>query len=220
MTHRSTCEATRDQRISLHIGRRRDDAALTHRAASGDERAWTLLVGRFDATIRSVARRHGLSAADQEDVAQRTWLAFLRHADRLTGHPAIGGWLVTTARRECLRVLAASAREITLEDPIDVPDLHRPAPDERILLAERREALHRAIERAPEHERRLLRLLLSRPTLSYAELSDALGIPHGSIGPTRGRCISRLRDDGDLRSVVHGLSARHRRRPAPGHDLS
>ena len=82
--------------------------ALVHRAARGEERAWTLLVGRFDATVRSLARRYGLNDADRDEVAQRTWLALFRHIERLTTHPALAGWLITTARNECLRVIAVA----------------------------------------------------------------------------------------------------------------
>ena len=194
--------------------RLRDDLnALAHRAASGDERAWQLLIGRLDATLKAVTRRFALSPADRDDVAQRTWLALLRHVGRLTDHPAIAGWLATTARHECLRVLASTRREI----PVDEPDLgslpDHASPDDELLAAERRAALHRALNRVPEHEQRLMRFLLSKPDLSYDEVSSALGIPKGSIGPTRGRCVARLRDDRHLSGVVHGV-------PHPGHDLT
>lgn len=207
MDPRITSALARSERVPVEMTRLagRDDLdALVHRAARGEERAWTLLVGRFDKTIRSLTRRYGLSKPDSDEVAQRTWLALYRHIERLRGHPALTGWLTTTARNECLRVLAARKRELPVEEPVGgyVAD---PAPlDRDILEAERRNALHRALETVPEHERRLMRLMLQEPPLSYDEISAALGIPKGSIGPTRGRCVARLRRHEELASVVEG----------------
>jgi RNA polymerase sigma factor (sigma-70 family) len=193
--------------------RREDTSALVHRAAAGDQRAWSLLVGRFEATVRSVARRYRLSDADRDEVAQRTWLALFRHIDRLGEHPALGGWLATTARNECLRVLDAGRREQPVEEPVGDGTRDERGLDEELLAAERREALHRALAHVPAHEQRLMRFLLAQPDVSYDEVSAALAMPKGSIGPTRGRCVARLRGDTHLASVVHG-------RPLPGHDLT
>jgi RNA polymerase sigma factor (sigma-70 family) len=209
---RREADAARDQRAAVAVRHRDDVNALAHRAAGGDERAWRLLVGRLEATIDAVARRFGLSPADREDVAQRTWLAFVRHIDRLADHPALAGWLATTARNESLNALRASRREV----PVDEPEIGGSADvatvDDELLAAEQRDALHRALDRVPEHERRLMRLLLSESEPSYAEISAALNVPKGSIGPTRARCLVRLRGDAQLVSVVYG-------RPQPGHDL-
>ena len=147
-----TCELARAERVPVEIRRLtgRDDLdALVHRAASGEERAWTLLVGRFDKTIRSLARRYGLSTPDSDEVAQRTWLAVYRHIDRLRSHPAVAGWMTTTARHECLRVLAARKRELPVEEPVDGHEADHAPLDREILEAERREALHRALETVP-----------------------------------------------------------------------
>lgn len=211
---RTTCVTDRAGRaLGLAPRRREEPGALVERAAAGDERAWQLLINRFDATIRALARRHGLNTYDCDEVAQRTWLALHRHVGTLGTHPAIGGWLLLTARRECLRVLAAGKRELPAEDPVAGREPTGEPIDETLLENERRDALHRAIRRAPDHERRVLDLLLRHPELTYDELSIALGIPKGSIGPTRGRCIARLRGDRHLHSVIHG-------RPQPGHDLA
>ena len=210
MDPRITCELARSEGVPVEIKRLagRDDLdALVHRAASGEERAWTLLVGRFDKTIRSLTRRYGLSKPDSDEVAQRTWLALYRHIERLRTHPAIVGWLTTTARNECLRVLATRKREMPVEDPIAGHEADFAQLDHDILEAERREALHRALETVPEHEQRLMRLLLHEPQLSYDEISAALGIPKGSIGPTRGRCVARLRRHQELVRVVEGQFA-------------
>jgi len=211
---RTTCTAAREQpAVAIYRARHDDVGALVHRAARGEERAWTLLVGRFDATVRSLARRYGLNDADRDEVAQRTWLALFRHIERLTTHPALAGWLITTARNECLRVIASRRREVPVDEPIAGREPDERRIDDELLEAEQREALRRAVDGVPEHERKLMHLLLQEPPLSYDEISAALGIPKGSIGPTRGRCLARLRGDRHLASAVHG-------RPVPGHDLA
>ena len=210
---RTTCTSAREQFAGVPRARHDDVNALVHRAARGEERAWTLLVGRFDATVRSLARRYGLNDADRDEVAQRTWLALFRHIERLTTHPALAGWLITTARNECLRVIAARRREVPVDEPIAGREADECRIDDELLEAEQREALRRAVDGVPEHERKLMQLLLQEPPLSYDEISATLGIPKGSIGPTRGRCVARLRGDRHLASVIHG-------RPMPGHDLA
>jgi RNA polymerase sigma factor (sigma-70 family) len=220
---RITCDVARSERPHSHAAplsfeRQHDVSALVHRAASGEERAWALLLGRFDATVRAVARRHGLGAADRDEVAQRTWLALLRHIGRLKGHPALGGWLASTARRECLQVLAARRREHPVEQPLTGREPETPSAEDEVLAAERREALHGALDNVPEQ--RLMRLLLHEPALTYDQLSATLGVPRGSLGPTRARCIARLRGDRHLASVVHGTGRSTARRPDRGHDLA
>jgi RNA polymerase sigma factor (sigma-70 family) len=182
-------------------------------AAQGEERAWQLLVARFSATIRSVAKRHSLSAADQEEVAQRTWLALVEHIETIREPAAIAGWIVTTARHECQRLLVRSRREIPVEefhdevaDPSSVEDA--------VASAERREALHRALEVLPPRQRELMRIMLERPALTVSEISVMLGVPKGSIGPTQGRSLARLRRDPHLAQVVAASP-----RALVGHDL-
>ena len=223
---RTTCEMSHSQptlrRTPRPLPCRDDVTALVHKAALGEERAWALLVGRFDATIRAVARRHRLSAADRDEVAQRTWLQLVRHISRVKDGAALGGWLTTTARRECLRVLEAARRDVPVDEPNVGEEADGTSMEDHILATERREALHRALDAAPAHERRLMRLLLEAPALSYDQVSAALGIPTGSIGPTRQRCIARLRGDSRLASVVglHATARGTEQRPAPGHDLA
>jgi RNA polymerase sigma factor (sigma-70 family) len=168
---------------------------LVRAAAAGDGRAWDDLVRRYGGAIRSVTRGHRLSDADADDVAQTTWLRLLRSIDRLEDPAAVGAWLVTTARRESLRVLQGRTREFPTDEPalLDEPD---PASvEERVAEDERREALRRAVRELPARPRALLELLLASPDPSYAEVGAALGIPVGSIGPTRERSLARLRRD-------------------------
>jgi RNA polymerase sigma factor (sigma-70 family) len=193
--------------------REHDVVELVAAAARGDQRAWTVLVGRYGATIRSVARRHRLAPADQDEVAQRTWLRLVEHIATVREPAALGGWLATTARHECLRVIGSSVREVPIDESA-MPDVAEDAAiHEAVEAAERGRALHGALDRLPDHQRTVVRLLLDEPALSYDDVSATLGIPRGSIGPTRARGLSRLRRDPHLASAVD------RRTRFPGHDL-
>lgn len=208
------CEVARSDHAHLkaksRLAGREDLSAAVQQAAAGDARAWETIVQRFDTMIRSIARRHGLRETDRDEVSQRTWLAFFRHAADLEHHPALGGWLALTARRESLRQLASSRREVPTEQlPVEplADTVH-----EQVELEERREALRRAIARAPQQERRLLELMLQQPALSYEQIGTILGVPVGGIGPTRGRCIARLRRDSRFAQAIN-------ERPVPAHEL-
>ncbi|HLZ38490.1 MAG TPA: sigma-70 family RNA polymerase sigma factor [Mycobacteriales bacterium] len=170
--------------------------ALVRRAAAGDRIAWEELVDAFAGLIWAIARNHRLSDGDSADVSQTTWLRLLENVDRLAEPSRVGAWLATTARRECLRVLGLANRHVLVDDEarLDVPDAAVPDLDAGLLLAEREEAVRVAFEQLPERCQRLLRLLMLDPPPSYEELSAALGVPIGSIGPTRGRCLKKLRD--------------------------
>lgn len=170
--------------------------ALVRRAAAGDRIAWEELVDAFAGLIWAIARNHRLSDGDSADVSQTTWLRLLENIDRLAEPSRVGAWLATTARRECLRVLGLANRHVLVDDEarLDVPDAAVPDLDAGLLLAEREEAVRVAFEQLPERCQRLLRLLMLDPPPSYEELSAALGVPIGSIGPTRGRCLKKLRD--------------------------
>lgn len=194
-----------------NLPRRRahDTATLARAAAHGDQPAWSILVRRYSATIRAVARRHRLSKADQDDVAQRTWLVCFQQIEHVREPAALAAWLTTIARHESVRALAASQREILTEEPISADHTDSTSLDETVTLNERRAALHTAVDALPAHERELIRTLLARPACTYDEISTALGIPRGSIGPTRGRSLARLRRDAHLgRAIGHARPER------------
>jgi RNA polymerase sigma factor (sigma-70 family) len=180
----------------------RDLAGLARRAAAGDERAWEALVARLDGVLRSVVRGYRLAPADADDVVQTTWLRALTHLHRLKEPGAIGAWLVVTARREALRSLQRSVRETLTDElePFDAEDEIRP--DEVALERERDAALRRAVSRLSGRQRELVVRLLATPAPTYEELSDRLGMPIGSIGPTRERALARLREDPDLARLM------------------
>jgi RNA polymerase sigma factor (sigma-70 family) len=143
-----------------------------------------------------MTRDFRLAESDAADVVQATWLRLLEHIDRIEYPERIGSWLATTARHECLRHVAAGKR-ITLiqNDDTALSDAvsHQPGVDERLLADERAQEVRAAMTRLPSRWQQLLELLMADPPASYAEISDQLGLPVGSIGPTRGRCLDRLR---------------------------
>jgi RNA polymerase sigma factor (sigma-70 family) len=162
-----------------------------------------------------VVRQHRLNRSEQEDVAQQTWLCLFQHIESVRDPVALGAWLATVARRECLRALALSQREVLVDASV-APDRVDPAsPSDAVELSERRSALHAAVAALPAHERLLIETLLAKSELTYDELSRALGIPRGSIGPTRGRGIARLRRDPHLaRALRHSRPADGERHPS------
>jgi RNA polymerase sigma factor (sigma-70 family) len=172
-----------------------DIAGLVRRAGDGDRWAWERLVAQFERLIWAMTRDFKLVESDANDVAQATWLRLLEHIHRLEYPARVGSWLATTARNECLRSLAARKKVVLVQDDVALKDdvADEPAVDERLLADERAQAVREAMSRLPWRWQRLLEMLMSDPPVSYAEISDELGLPIGSIGPTRGRCLARLR---------------------------
>jgi RNA polymerase sigma factor (sigma-70 family) len=164
-----------------------------------DESAWRVMVERYEPLLHWLARRCGLSAADAEDAVQLTWLRCVEHIDQLTDVDALSGWLATICRRECVRVATNVRREVLLSEPdmVRLIDDRREECDPSAEAALRDECnrLHRAIRALPQRQRVILVELLRREDQSYRELSRRLGLPVGSIGPTRQRAVTRLRLD-------------------------
>ena len=175
--------------------RRRSDELvswLVARAAEGDEGAWNDLVEEFGGLVWSTVRAFGLSNDDAAEVSQITWQRLVEHLHRLQDPARVGAWLATTARRQCLKQLRHTSRVIPCDDvPEQVSDA--PVPGDALLDDERDRALWSALACLPARDRRLLRMLIADPAPSYAEISAALGMPIGSIGPTRARALQRLR---------------------------
>jgi len=168
-------------------------AALVRRARTGDERAWAQLVDKYNRVLWAVARAHRLRDADAADVVQATWVKLMDHLDRLQEPARVGAWLATTARRECLRVLGSARHELLPGDALPEAPSADPAPGAELLLAERDATLWRAFGRLRPSDQALLRLLIADRAPSYEEISAALDMPIGSIGPTRARALERLR---------------------------
>ena len=175
---------------------------LVSAAAAGNGDAWTALVGRFTARLRSVARAYRLHPHDTEDVAQTTWLRLLEHIGELRDARAVGAWLETTARRESLRKIEAGRRERPTDDEYMSCEPVAPVDEARLLQSERHAALTDALETLPPRQQRLLGMLVQEREPSYQEISQTLDMPIGSIGPTRVRALARLRQDQRLACLM------------------
>ncbi|MCW5250388.1 sigma-70 family RNA polymerase sigma factor [Streptomyces sp. SHP 1-2] len=180
---------------------RADVGALVRSAAGGDAAAWRSLVDGLGPLVWSVARSHGLSDADAHEVYQTAWFRFAQNLERIREPEKTGAWLASTARNESLKLLKAARRWTPTDDPhlLDRPS-EDPTPEESVLdseeAADRSERVRRLwqeFEELGERCRQLLRVLIASPPPSYQEVSAALGIAVGSIGPMRQRCLRRLR---------------------------
>ena len=172
-----------------------DVARLVRRAVDGDRQAWERLVDQYARLIWSITGEFRLTESDAADVAQTTWLRLLEHIHRIQYPDRVGSWLAATARNECLRNIAAHKRVVLGHDDGDLDDAAalEPDVDARLIADERAQVVQDAMSSLPRRWQRLLELLMADPPASYAEISDQLGLPIGSIGPTRGRCLARLR---------------------------
>jgi RNA polymerase sigma factor (sigma-70 family) len=166
-------------------------AVLLENAARGADSAWREIVKRYSPLVFSVCRTHGVRGADADDVCGNVWLSLVASLIKIRQPEALPGWLATTARRECLRLLRDRRRQIP-EDREFTNEVE-PGADTALLVEERRNAILRAVANLPERDRELLTMLFSDPPASYTEISSSLGIPIGAIGPTRQRCLARAR---------------------------
>lgn len=182
-------------------------AGQLRQAATGDERAWREIVEEFDGMLWAIARGHRLCHADEADVVQTTWLRLAENIDRLREPARLAGWLATTARRECLRTLSASRRELVDTGTIEVADDETLPIDGHLIRAERDAALRSALRQLPARDQALLGMLAADSPPSYEEIGTALRMPIGSIGPTRGRALQRLRCELQRRDAPTELAA-------------
>jgi RNA polymerase sigma factor (sigma-70 family) len=178
-------------------------AELVRRAAGGDQGAWNALVDRFSRLVVDISRRYRLSDADVHDVSQTVWLRLVEHLTELRDPNALPGWLATTTRHHCLLVLRTSSRHRMVELPAadllvdDNDDM-----DEALLRAERRAVLRAAFGELPARCQELLGLLAADNPVPYEEIGRRLGMKVGSIGPTRARCLEKLRGSPTLAAYV------------------
>jgi RNA polymerase sigma factor (sigma-70 family) len=191
----SATQVERTNAIAARPGR--ELRHLVRAASRRDEEAWTALVSRFGHRIRRIARSYRLGDAEVEDVVQATFIRLFEHVGTLREPNALPSWLETTARREALRRLRVRGRDCTLDSEtlecIPEPEREPERVDEDV-----RAALAAAVERLPEHQRRLMTLLQSEQEPNYKAIARILRIPVGSIGPTRARALDRLRADAAL----------------------
>lgn len=171
-------------------------AALLQRVALGDSAAWNELVDLHNRLVWNVARSYSLSRVDAEDVCQATWLLLAEHRTRLREPNALVGWLVTTARRESLRLIRAGRRELPVGVGtawFDPPD-RAEGPEGRVMRMAANSRLATAFAGLSQRCQQLLRIVATAPETSYTQVSDALGIARGTVGPKKNRCLAALRE--------------------------
>lgn len=168
-----------------------DTKTLTRRAADGDQLAWIEIVRRFEMLVWSVTYEFRLPQAAREDVFQLTWLRLLDNLDRIREPDRLAGWLATTARRECLAVIRSSTRLVLVEEVTD--RTIDESLDTALLANERLAAVAQAVNELGEKCQRLVRLLACDPPIDYVSIAKLMDIAVGSVGPTRKRCLDRLR---------------------------
>jgi len=188
---------------------RADVGALVQSAVDGDAAAWKALVEGLSPLVWSVVRAHRLSDADAHEVYQTVWFRFAQHLGRIREPHKAGSWLATTARNESLKVIRGWQRLTPTDDPHLLDRISEDRTPEQSLLdseeaaaqSERVRRLWQEFEELGERCRQLLRVLMASPPPSYQEVSAALGIAVGSIGPLRQRCLRRLRARLDARGA-------------------
>jgi RNA polymerase sigma factor (sigma-70 family) len=170
---------------------------LVSAARRGEASAWNRLVERYLPLVQAVIRRYRLNEQDAADVNQTLWLRLVEHLGDIREPRAVPMWIVTTTRHECLRVLRAS-RYTTPYDALSAAELADEADgtqvDEELLRLERHQVLREAFAQLEPRCQALLRMLVADPPLPYAEIAGRLDMPVGSIGPTRARCLGKLRE--------------------------
>ena len=176
------------------------DTILIERCLAGDDAAWEVLVRRYANLVYAIASRGGLDADEAADAFQSVFVIVWRNLELLDEPQAFPGWLATIARRETWRLARGKARsrkradQLAADPTADALPSNPARADEVLERAESGALLQHAVEGLEERCREMLRILFwELPTPPYEEVAERLGIPLGSLGPTRGRCLEKLR---------------------------
>jgi RNA polymerase sigma factor (sigma-70 family) len=164
------------------------------RFRDGDSQAMGELVAMLTPILWHTVRAQRLDKESTEDVLQTTWLALVRGADSIADPRAVLQWLIVSARREAWRVMRGQSRQLPYEideDAIRTSD--EELPENVLLRGASEELLWSHVAALPERCQALLRVIAFADRPDYPELARSLGMPIGSIGPTRGRCLAKLR---------------------------
>jgi RNA polymerase sigma factor (sigma-70 family) len=201
---------------------RNDTSELVQRIRQGYTPGWRQLVEQYEPLLSWSARQYRLSPDDIADAVQVTWLRCLEHLDQLTDDDKFGAWITTICRRECLSLATRRRREIIMAEVQESLPSGGSAgwsavwsagraeggdPCGEAVRRDEQERLRQAIARLPYRQRVVVQELMEREGESYAEASRRLGMPIGSIGPTRQRALARLRNDPELNDAPYRLNA-------------
>ncbi|MBO3752957.1 sigma-70 family RNA polymerase sigma factor [Streptosporangiaceae bacterium NEAU-GS5] len=176
---------------------------LVIRAREGDQDAWDELIERYAPMIWSIGRRYRMDRPDIDDVAQTVWLRLVESLADLHDPGAVGSWLATTTKHECFRTVKARRRQDSMEQTLDfdmTADEQATMVEQELETAERNAILRAAFAKLPPTCQRIL--LLRIEGISYEEIGARLDLPIGSLGPKRGRCLAKLRDDPALNALI------------------
>jgi RNA polymerase sigma factor (sigma-70 family) len=184
---------------------RPDFAELVDRARSGDAAAWDAIVGGLQGVVWHTLVGFRLSEEDRKDVFAASFFRLYERLDTIREPRKLPGWIATTTRHEALSLARARQRTEERDDLGEREALGRPL-DERLLDDELHVAVRAAFARLSPSQQELLRLLTTEPPMSYDEIAEELGIPRGSIGPSRRRCLDRLRATPELLPFLGGGS--------------
>ncbi|MFQ5858202.1 MAG: RNA polymerase sigma factor, partial [Anaerolineae bacterium] len=185
-----------EEKIQMNLGQQNyqlcTDAELVGACLDDDDHAWAALVGRYQCLVYSIPLKYGLSESQAGDVFQSVWLILLRKLVSLQGCTTLGPWLTTVTRRECWKVLRRLEKAGVPRPEMELSS--DPLPEDVLIHLERQTAIREAVAYLPPRCRELINLLFfHNPRLSYAEVGQRIGMPEGSIGPTRARCLEKLK---------------------------
>jgi RNA polymerase sigma factor (sigma-70 family) len=166
---------------------------LLSRVIAGDEQAWNEVVDRYAGLVWSVARSYRLSSAATQDVVQTVWLRLAEHCGRIRQPDRLASWLATTTRNEALRVIRGNTRQSPQAIVDDFAEPTTPSVEERVGDDATLRAVLQAFAKLSPEDQQLMRLLCAVPPIDYQTIAEMLGRPIGSIGPTRARCLERLK---------------------------
>ena len=178
-------------------------ANLLPRASDGDPRAWEEIIRLYSRVVRATVRSYRLQDNDTLDAVQMTWLRLAENVHHVQSPERLSGWLATTARRECQRILRDRARLTT--HPLDPDAVIDPSigPEQHVIDRDIAQTLRHLVAELAPRKRDLLQALFTDNPRPYTDIARTTGIPISSIGPTRARALQQLR----ALSTEHGLGA-------------
>jgi RNA polymerase sigma factor (sigma-70 family) len=176
---------------------------LVTRATYGDEHAWDALVERYSPLVWSICRRHQLDNADAREVSQAVWRLLAGQLGTFRKPAALGGWLATTAQRECARFRRATPSPGQLPGAVNISGERTRITEQELLVADRHAALREAFAHLPPHCRRLIAMLIQDPPVPEAEISAKLGIPARNISQNCRSCLQQLRRYPAVATLIH-----------------
>lgn len=191
--HSSADHSMADHSMAEHSMAEHSIAELLVGIGDRDESSWSEIIHRFEPMLLARARRYQLQQSDVLDVVQTTWLRLAENWHRVENPDRLGGWLATTLHRECLRILRARRAIASDDGLVERATDPTTGPEQRLVAAETAAAVRRLVEGLHARHRELLDALFDGDDRPYADLSARMAIPIGSIGPTRARCLRRLR---------------------------